>query len=199
MMDKDTIQYVPVELAALPVGLPSDPPCATMPADVFVRVKAVSRDEVQLVLLPYPAAVERMLNTTFGPMGWTRRTYSCGGVLYCSVGVWCPAMGDFVQKDAPALADYAGTDKAKAADASAFWGAAAYWGVCKDIRELPVLRLKDSALDIVAVPGKDGKTITGYQLRQALQVDKFDRAPDGSIRMVQFVDQNGKKLLWGDL
>ena len=66
--------------------------------------------------------------------------------------------------------------------------------VCKDVHELPAIKLRGEGLDIVAIPGKDGKTIIGYQLRQVLRVDKFDRNPDGTIRMVQFVDQHGKKL-----
>ena len=198
MMEPRDVQFVPMELAQLPLGMPGGlRPRVTEPADVFVRVKA--REEVQVVVLPYPAAVEQMLNDTYGPMGWTRRTYSCGGTLYCSVGVYSPALGDFVNKDAPALQDYDGKDHAKVADASAFWGAAAYWSVCKDVHELPAIKLRGEGLDIVAIPGKDGKTIIGYQLRQVLRVDKFDRNPDGTIRMVQFVDQHGKKLLWGEM
>lgn len=172
-------------------------PRQTLPEEVFVVQAEVTENEAQLLLLPYPAALERILDETFSPMGWACRRYNCGGTLYCSVGVYNPMTNDYVHKDAPATQDYKGKDKVRAADTSCFWGAAAHWGVCSDIRALPMITMRKPDVDIVPVAGgRDGKQVTGYRVNQRLRVDKFSRREDGSINMVQLIDQHGKKILW---
>lgn len=180
-----------------PLELPGPAPRQTEPADVWVLTKEVTEKGARLLVLPYPAAVESILNATFGAMGWTCRRYACGGTLYCSVGVFEPNTAQYVHKDAPAVNDYQGADKAKAQAASCFVGAAAHWGVCADVLALPEIVFTAAQVEIVPVadPNNAGR-IRGYRLRPRLTVDKFARDPDGAIAMVQFKDQDGKVYVW---
>lgn len=170
----------------------------TTPEDTFVLVDTVAEKYVQLRVLPLPTAVERRLNVMFGPMGWSCRRYACGGALYCSVGVYNPLTGDYLHKDAPAVDDYnVGKDKAKAQAASSFVHAAAHWGVCEDVLELPTMVFSSQQMEIHPVAAQnDPKRVVGYRLRPTLTVDKFARGDDGTIVMVQLKDQDGKAYVW---
>lgn len=185
--------------AVYPLRLPAGATLEqTTPEDTFVLVDVVAEKYVQLRVLPLPTAVERRLNSMFGLMGWSCRRYACGGTLYCSVGVYNPLTGDYLHKDAPAVDDYnVGKDKAKAQAASSFVHAAAHWGVCEDVLELPTMAFSSQQMEIYPVAAQnDPKRVVGYRLRPALTVDKFARDNDGAIIMVQLKDQDGKVYVW---
>lgn len=169
----------------------------TTTQDTYVQVDNVTEKYVQLRVLPLPMAVERLLNRMYGPMGWDCRRYACGGTLYCSVGVYNPLTGEYLHKDAPAVDDYAGKNKAKAQAASSFVHAAEHWGVCADVLGLPVMTFTAQQMEIYPIAAQnDSKRIVGYRLRPALTVDKFARDDAGNIVMVQMKDQDEKVYVW---
>lgn len=184
------------EMKKTEAAAPMAAPHLTDGADVLVIVREVGQTGARVQLLPLPTALERMLTDAFGTFGWECRRYSCGGTLYCSVGVWNPQAMQYVHRDAPAEDDYRYKDKARSAAASSLAHAAAHWGVGADILNLPVLTLTAEQVSIRAVAKADGKTIDHWALEQRLTVDKFMRAEGGAITMVQFDTSDGKKVLW---
>ena len=60
--------------------LPYTKPRQTAPQEVQVVVCECGPDAVRVRCLPDPAAIVRMMDETFGPLGWTRRYYFADGV-----------------------------------------------------------------------------------------------------------------------
>lgn len=172
-------------------------PLQTPPAAVAVRLLKVEGERAELLLtVPYEQLVA-LMDEAFGPMGWCCRRYSCGGTLYTALGLLHPVTGDFAYKDAPAApVRRDAADPAKAAAAGSLLRAASMWGVCRDVCQLPPLRLKAETVGALPVASADGKTVVGYRLAQPLQVDQFGRDAAGRITHVQFVTGAGVKIVW---
>lgn len=170
-------------------------PRPTRPEELIVVPKAASQAGARLLVLPSPAAVQRILTEYFGWDGWSCRHYACGGVLYCGIGVRLGADGERIYRDAPALDDYGPLNRPAAAAASSLYHAAAMWGVCADIKALPPIWLPADQVRVAAVPKADGKTIDHWRLDQALKVDQLGTA-DGEITMIQFAADDGRKIVW---
>ena len=68
----------------LPLFAPK--PRQTAPQEVQVVLCECGADAVRIRLLPDPAAVLRIMDESFGTMGWTRRYYFADGRLWCGVG-----------------------------------------------------------------------------------------------------------------
>lgn len=171
-------------------------PRPTRPEEMIVVPKAASQAGVRLLVLPNPAAVQRILTEYFGWDSWSCRRYACGGVLYCGIGVRLGADGERIYRDAPALDDYGPLNKPAAAAASSLYHAASMWGVCADIKALPIIPLTAEQVRVAAVPKADGKTIDHWRLDQRLVVDQLGRDDAGAITMVQFAADDGKKIVW---
>lgn len=155
----------------------------------------ITKDAVQLRLLPTGNAVADILTETFGPLGWCCRRYFCDGTLYCAVGVYNPQAGEYVYRDA-AAGDLPAKKPAAMKESTSLIHAAAMWGVCKDIAGLPDLVLRGDQVTILPVLD-DKERVTGYRLQHRLTaVDRFQRDEAGRIQMVQLVDQNGEKIVW---
>ena len=82
--------------------LPYTKPRQTAPQEVQVVVCECGSDAVRVRCLPDPAAIVRMMDETFGPLGWTRRYYFADGRLWCGVGVYNPLINNYAVKDAAA-------------------------------------------------------------------------------------------------
>lgn len=169
-------------------------PRATQPEEVNTVVLRVAKDAVQLRLVPAVNAVMSILTEAFGPLGWCCRRYYCDGSLYCAVGVYNPQNGDYAYRDA-AASDLPAKNLTAMKESTSLINAASMWQVCKDIADLPVIMLRGDQVTILPVLD-DKERVTGYRLQSRLLTDKFQRDEAGRIQMVQFVDQEDKKIVW---
>nr|DAH70000.1 MAG TPA: hypothetical protein [Caudoviricetes sp.] len=184
----------PAEGACAPVvtfPIEGPKPRQTAPEECTVRYLDVSADAVRIRVLPMEAAVRRILNEAFGPPGWSDRYYYAGGQLRCQVGVYSPATGEYVHKDAGPLA-IPSPNPAQMQETTSFLRAAAMVGAGEDVMDLKPITLK--AAQVQLVQGADGK----YRPVGRLVVDRFARDERGAITMVQFALPDGKKILWPD-
>lgn len=117
--------------------LPYTKPRQTAPQEVQVVVCECGPDAVRVRCLPDPAAIVRMMDETFGPLGWTRRYYFADGRLWCGVGVYNPLINNYAVKDAAAPAgklQISNPDKWK--ENGSFLAACALWGAGADVMEI---------------------------------------------------------------
>lgn len=173
-------------------------PRQTAPQEVQVVVCECGPDAVRVRCLPDPAAIVRMMDETFGTLGWTRRYYFADGRLWCGVGVYHPLMNNFAIKDAAAPAgklQISNPDKWK--ENGSFLAACALWGAGSDVMALPSMTMSGAVIDPVYQRTTKGQSDqpTGYRLHGALTVDKLLRAEDGHIIGVQLL-QGERKVVW---
>lgn len=155
-------------------------------------------DAVRVRCLPDPAAIVRMMDETFGPLGWTRRYYFADGRLWCGVGVYNPLINNYAVKDAAAPTgklQISNPDKWK--ENGSFLAAASLWGAGSDVMALPSMTMGGVVIEPVYQRTAKGQSDqpTGYRLHGALTVDKLLRADDGRIIGVQFL-QGDCKVVW---
>ncbi|MGN0707403.1 MAG: hypothetical protein ACI4JC_05325 [Faecalibacterium sp.] len=173
----------------------------TAPDEAQVVLCECSEEAVRIRLLPDPAAVVRILDEAFGPLGWTRRYYFADGRLWCGVGVYNPVMGNYAVKDAaPPAGKFHISNPDKWKENGSFLAAAALWGAGGDLMALPSMTFAADqvAIDPVHKPAKnpnDPPVVAGYRPHGALTVDKLLRAEDGRIISVQLL-QGEHKVIW---
>ena len=170
-----------------PVELPK--PRQTAPEECVVLIVETSEDAVRVRVIPREPSVRQILDDTYGPGGWCKRQYFADGQLWCAVGVYCPATGEYVYKDAAAI-PLPCRDPALMRTTTSFLAAASIWGAGRDVMELGNLLLKSTQVPIVQ--GERER----YRLNTSLRVDRFARDEAGRITMVQFELADGKKALW---
>ena len=176
---------------AVKFPLKLDKPRQIEPQECSVVILATAEDGVKLQVVPIVASVEAILNETYGPLGWTSRYYFCDGVPHCQVGIKDLSNGDFVYKDAGPMKLPIG-DPAQMREKTSFLQAAAKWGLADDVVELGSIFLKADQVPVAKT--EKGK----YYPSVKLSVDKFARAEDGHICMVQLLRADGQKVLWDE-
>ena len=161
------------------------------PQECVVRCIGASADGVRVVVLPRVVDVRHMLDSVYGVLGWGDTYYRSGSWWRCQIEVLSPATGQYVRKDAGPLA-LPTTDLERMQENTSFLRAAAKWGFAEDVMELGPIALKTEQVPVMQ--NDKGK----YYPAAKLTVDKFARAEDGHICMVQFALPDGKKVLWDE-
>ena len=156
-----------------------------------MRVTAACEDGIRVVVLPKESAVRYILNETYGPLGWGNSYYYTKNWWRCQLEVLSPANGLPVRKDAgPMCLPSADVDRMQ--ENTSFLRAAALFGVAEDVMDLKPIALKSDQVPVV----KDQHGV--WRAAEKLTVDRFARAEDGHIHMVQFALASGKKVLWDE-
>lgn len=161
------------------------------PQECVVRCIGASADGVRVVVLPREVIIRDMLNQTYGPGGWGDTFYHSGSWWRCQIEVFFPSIGQYVRKDAGPL-NLPTSDPDRMQENTSFLRAAAKWGFAEDVMELGPIALKTEQVPVMQ--NDKGK----YYPAAKLTVDKFARAEDGHICMVQFALPDGKKVLWDE-
>lgn len=174
---------------SFPVNGPKIPEIG--PGDCVARVTEASADGVRVVVLPREAVIRHMLNQVYGSMGWGDTYYRSGSWWRCQIEVLSPVTGLYVRKDAGPL-ELPTNSPDRMQENTSFLRAAAKWGFAEDVMELGPIALKTEQVPVMQ--NDKGK----YYPAAKLTVDKFARAEDGHICMVQFALPDGKKVLWDE-
>ena len=161
------------------------------PEECVVRVTAACEDGIRVVVLPKESAVRDILNETYGPLGWGDSYYYTKNWWRCQLEVLSPVNGLPVRKDAgPMCLPSADVDRMQ--ENTSFLRAAALFGVAEDVMDLKPIALKSEQVPVV----KDQHGV--WRAAEKLTVDRFARAEDGHVHMVQFALASGKKVLWDE-
>ena len=132
-----------------------------------------------------------MLDSVYGVLGWGDTYYRSGSWWRCQIEVLSPATGQYVRKDAGPLS-LPTSDPDRMQENTSFLCAAAMLGFAEDVMELGPIALK--AEQVPVMKSEKGK----FHPAVKISVDKFARAEDGHISMVQFALSDGKKVLWDE-
>ncbi len=172
-----------------PVSSPT--PRQIEPQECVARCIEASADGVRVVVLPRVVDVRHMLDSVYGVLGWGDTYYRSGSWWRCQIEVLSPATGQYVRKDAGPLS-LPTSDPDRMQENTSFLCAAAMLGFAEDVMELGPIALK--AEQVPVMKSEKGKFYPAVKIF----VDKFARAEDGHISMVQFALSDGKKVLWDE-
>ena len=146
---------------------------------------------MRVVVLPRVVDVRHMLDEIYGVLGWGDTYYRSGSWWRCQIEGLSPTTGQYVRKDAGPL-NLPTADPDRMQENTSFLSAAAMLGFAEDVMELGPLALKAEQVPV----GQTEKR--KYYPLVKLTVDKFVRAEDGHICMVQFAKSDGTKTVWDE-
>ena len=94
--------------------------------EIECRIGTIKAEGLSLLLFKDARADQKILDETFGPMGWKRSHQSIDGNLYCTVEVWDARKNEWVAKQDVGTAGYTEKEKGQASDS--FKRACVNWG-----------------------------------------------------------------------
>lgn len=109
--------------------------------EIDVRIGQVSERGGYVNLLLYKDARVDMniLDETVGATRWQRKHYELNGVIYCSVGIIFPELGEWVWKDD--CGSEGNIEKDKAASSDSFKRACTSWGIGRELYTSPEIKI----------------------------------------------------------
>ena len=142
--------------------------------EIECRVGTVREKGLSLLLYKDERADMKILDETYGTLGWQRRHELIGGSLYCTVSVWDESKQQWISKSDVGTESYTEKEKGQASDS--FKRACVSLGIGRELYTAPFIWISSQNADIRS---KDGKYYT---------YDKF------SVRQITY---NGEREIAG--
>lgn len=89
---------------------------------------------------------QRILDETYGPMGWKRTHQSIDGNLYCMVEIWDDKKKQWIAKQDVGTMSYSEKEKGQASDS--FKRACFNWGIGRELYSSPFIWIPSNKVDI---------------------------------------------------
>lgn len=105
--------------------------------EIECRVASVNEKGVTLLLYKDARVDQRILDETFGIMGWKRSHQCIDGSLYCTVEVYDAAKGEWVSKQDVGTVNLMEKEKSQASDS--FKRACFNWGIGRELYSAPFI------------------------------------------------------------
>jgi len=138
----------------------------------------VAKKGVSILLYKNARCDMRILDQTFGPLGWQREHYECKGNLFCKVGVKTED-GEWIWKSDCGTESNTEPEKGEASDS--FKRACFNWGIGRELYTAPFIWIN---LDDSEIP--NGKLTTKFKIKEISYTD-------GRISKFVIVDGKGKE------
>lgn len=137
--------------------------------EIECRVSTVKENGISLLLYKDARVDQNILDETVGSMFWQRKHVLINGNLFCSVGIYCKDLGEWIWKEDVGVESY--TEKAKGQASDAFKRACFNWGIGRELYTAPFIWVTDMNADIKF---KDGKftTYDRFEVKEIGYTDK---------------------------
>lgn len=113
---------------------------ALRPDEIEVRVGSISMNGVSFLLYKNARVDMAILDEEFSPFGWQCRYEERKNIMYCSIGVYDPDIGEWVWKEDCGTESFTEKEKGEASDA--FKRAGFRWGIGRELYTSPKIFLK---------------------------------------------------------
>ena len=162
-------------------------------SDMGFRVQSINNGGYATILAYKDARVDMArLDAAVGPLHWQRKHELISGNLYCHVGIFNPAIGEWVWKSDVGTESM--TEATKGQSSDSFKRACFNWGIGRELYDYPVIsvKLNDNEWD-----NKSGKPKQTYNLK-IKDWKWYSEFTDGRISFLAAKDENGKlRFKWG--
>lgn len=110
----------------------------TLRADeIECRVQVLKADKCSLLLYKDARCDMKVLDETFGVMGWEREHTLINGSLFCTISVWDKEKGTWIKKQDVGTESFSDKEKGQASDS--FKRAAFNWGIGRELYTAPFI------------------------------------------------------------
>lgn len=162
----------------------------TLRADeIECRVGMINERGLSLLLFKDARVDQKILDETFGPMGWKRSHQMIGGNLYCTVEVWDCGTGQWIAKQDVGTAGNSEAEKSQASDS--FKRACFNWGIGRELYEAPFIWVPADKVKIEAHgQGRDVR----YYTSERFQVKDIGYDESRTVVSLEIVNARGQTV-----
>jgi hypothetical protein len=154
-------------------------------SEIDCRVQSVYEKGIVLLLYKDARCDMKILDETFGILGWEREHQLVNNNLFCTVSVWDKDKNIWVKKQDVGTESYAEKEKGQASDS--FKRACFNLGIGRELYSSPFVWINAEKGEITNVKGK-------YSLNKKTKFHVYHIAYNGKeISELGIQDQNGKK------
>lgn len=161
--------------------------------EIDCRVATAKKNGVSLLLYKDARCDMNILDETVGAMFWQRKHELINGNLFCSVGILCKELDEWIWKQDVGVESYTEKEKGQASDA--FKRACFNWGLGRELYTAPFIWVNEGD---VKIEYKDGKytTYDRFAVKEIGYTDrKISRLIIENTKTGKTVYQMGKKTI----
>ena len=151
--------------------------------EIECRISMVNEKGVALLLFKDARVDQKILDETFGPLGWKRSHQEIGGDLYCTVEVWDKEKGQWIGKQDVGTPGSAEKEKGRASDS--FKRACFNWGIGRELYTAPFIWIPAWK---TRIQEKDGK----HYCRECFRVLEIRYDQERTICELKLTDSEGQ-------
>lgn len=105
--------------------------------EIECRIASIKEKGLSLLLYKDARVDQNILDETVGSMSWQRRHEVINGNLFCSVGIHCKELDEWIWKQDVGVESYTEKEKGQASDA--FKRACFNWGIGRELYTAPFI------------------------------------------------------------
>jgi hypothetical protein len=164
-------------------------------SDIDFRVQSINNGGYATILAYKDARVDMArLDAAVGPLGWQRKHEFINGKLFCHVGLWNDACGEWTWKSDVGTESM--TEAAKGESSDSFKRACFNWGIGRELYDYPLISVKLNDNEWTKDGGRPKQTYN-LKIRDWTWYSEFT---DGRISFIAAKDENGKvRFKWGQM
>ncbi len=153
--------------------------------EIECRVASVNEKGVTLLLYKDARVDMKILDETVGPYNWKRSHQSIDGNLYCTVEVFDPEKGEWINKQDVGVSGYTEKEKSQASDS--FKRSCFLWGIGRELYTAPFIWIPADRLSIA-------KRNESYYCSSKFKVDSIEYSKDREITGVTIINDKGEQI-----
>ena len=150
--------------------------------EIECRVGTIYEHGLSLLLYKDARVDQKILDETYGTMGWKRSHQMIEGNLYCTVEVWDDEKKQWIAKQDVGTQSYSEKEKGQASDS--FKRACVNWGIGRELYTAPFIWIPSSKVDIGT---KNNRFVTN----ERFYVEQIEYNSEREISLLKII--NGSK------
>ena len=132
--------------------------------EIECRIASIKQNGLSLLLYKDARVDQNILDETVGNMFWQRKHEVVNGNLFCSVGIYCKELNEWVWKQDVGTESYTEKEKGQASDA--FKRACFNWGIGRELYTAPFIWVPSGNFK-----DKDGKCYDKFRVKNIAYKD----------------------------
>ena len=155
--------------------------------EIDARVATISEKGCSLLLYKDARVDQNLLDEVVGADRWQRKHELIGGNLYCTVSIYFPESGMWVEKQD--VGTESNTEKEKGQASDSFKRACFNWGIGRELYTAPFIWIKP---ELVNIEPKNGK----YSTKDTFSVKEIGYDEKGNIDKLVIYNDKQKKIAY---